>query len=242
MRYVAMSARIFSVSSAPTVEERQETVRAEVPRPALGWNEERFAHEQIRGLVRQVFSPNVTPAVRQVVFSAVESATEILNTCRQVGETLARETFADVAIVADQSQLFSASEMRHPPSVPYRETRRVTPLRETATRVRHNLWCVEIADSAGESMSTSSLQRRLRDIRRDFDYSIVVGPATEESDDAMAMAQFADGMILVLSAERTRRITARKIREAMDAAQIRLLGAVLSDREFPVPAGIYRRL
>jgi Mrp family chromosome partitioning ATPase len=91
-------------------------------------------------------------------------------------------------------------------------------------------------------MKTSSLRNRLRDIRREFDYSIVVGSATEESDDAMAMAQFADGMILVLSAEHTRRITARKIREAMDAAQIRLLGTVLSDREFPVPAGIYRRL
>jgi hypothetical protein len=242
MRNAIMSARIFNVSSAPTVEERQEPAqRGEARRPTFGWSAERFAHEQIRGLVRQVFSPNVAPAVRQVVFSAVDFTTEIRGICRQVGETLARETFADVAIVAEQS-FSDDSDTHQPPTLPYRETRQMTPLRETATRVRHNLWLVPMTDSGEETRSTSSLQRRLRDIRREFDYSIVVGSATEESDDAMAMAQFADGMILVLSTEHTRRITARKIREAIDAAQIRLLGAVLSDREFPVPARIYRRL
>jgi hypothetical protein len=242
MSNAVMGARIFSLTSPPTIEEKQETVqRPEVRRSTFAWNEERFAHEQIRGLVRQVFSPNVAPAVRQVVFSAVDFTTGIQGICRQVGETLARETFADVAIVADPS-FSDDNDAHHSPSVSYRETGRMTPLRETATRVRHNLWLVPITDSTEESMSTASLQRRLRDIRREFDYSIVVGAATEESDDAMAMAQFADGMILILSAEHTRRITARKIREAMDAARIRLLGTVLSDREFPVPEGIYRRL
>jgi hypothetical protein len=250
MRNAAMSARIFSVSSAPTVEptvarpveEQQEAApRVEVRRPAFGWNQERFAHEQIRGLVRQIFSPNINPAIRQVVFSAVDFSTEIRGVCRQVGETLARETFADVAIVVGET-FFDDSERPLTPAVPYRETRRMTPLRQAATRVRHNLWMVPITDGGEESMSTASLQKRLSDIRREFDYSIVVGSATEASDDAMAMAQFADGIILVLSAERTRRITARKIRQAIDAAQIRLLGTVLSDREFPVPAGIYRRL
>jgi hypothetical protein len=240
MSNAVMSARIFSVTS-PQVEERQEPAQRPQVRPAFAWNEERFAHEQIRGLVRQVFSPNVAPAVRQVVFNAVDFTTEIYGICRQVAEALARETFADVAIAASQS-FFDDHDTREPPSVPYRETRRMTPLREAATRLRHNLWLVPITDTSEEGMKTSSLRSRLRDIRREFDYSIVVGSATEESDDAMAMAQFADGMILVLSAEHTRRITARKIREAMDAAQIRLLGTVLSDREFPVPAGIYRRL
>jgi Mrp family chromosome partitioning ATPase len=56
------------------------------------------------------------------------------------------------------------------------------------------------------------------------------------------MAQFADGIILVLSAQRTRRIMARKIKGMLEAAQARILGTVLSDRVFPIPDGIYRRL
>jgi Mrp family chromosome partitioning ATPase len=56
------------------------------------------------------------------------------------------------------------------------------------------------------------------------------------------MAQFADGIILVLSARHTRRVTACKIKETLQAAQARLLGTVLSDRVFPIPEAIYRRL
>ena len=63
-----------------------------------------------------------------------------------------------------------------------------------------------------------------------------------ESNEAMAMAQFVDGIILVLSARRTRRIAARKMKEMLEGAHARILGSVLSDRVFPIPQGIYRRL
>ena len=56
------------------------------------------------------------------------------------------------------------------------------------------------------------------------------------------MAQFADGIVLVLAAHRTRRVTARKVKEALEVSQARVLGTVLSERMFPVPEGIYRRL
>jgi Mrp family chromosome partitioning ATPase len=56
------------------------------------------------------------------------------------------------------------------------------------------------------------------------------------------MAQLADGIVLVLSAQHTRRITARKVKEQLEAAQARFLGTVLSDRVFPIPERIYRRL
>jgi hypothetical protein len=51
---------------------------------------------------------------------------------------------------------------------------------------------------------------------------------------------FTLGIILVLSAKHTRRVTALKIKNAL--RQVRLLGTVLSDREFPIPTSIYRRL
>jgi Mrp family chromosome partitioning ATPase len=82
----------------------------------------------------------------------------------------------------------------------------------------------------------------LGEIRTEFEYSIVEGPPATESNAATAMAQFADGIILVLSAHRTRRIMARRIKDALEASRARVLGTVLSDRIFPVPERLYRRL
>jgi receptor protein-tyrosine kinase len=79
-------------------------------------------------------------------------------------------------------------------------------------------------------------------VRREFEYSIVEAPPAGESNEATAMAQFADGIILVVSAQRTRRAAALKIKASLEAAKIRLLGTVLSDRLFPIPEKIYRRL
>ena len=90
--------------------------------------------------------------------------------------------------------------------------------------------------------TATSLHSYLGEVRREFEYSIVEAPPAGESNVATAMAQFADGIILVLSAHRTRRIMARKIKGVLEAAQARILGTVLSDRVFPIPEGIYRRL
>jgi Mrp family chromosome partitioning ATPase len=46
----------------------------------------------------------------------------------------------------------------------------------------------------------------------------------------------------VVSAQRTRRAAARTIKQALEAAHARILGTVLSERTFPVPEALYRRL
>jgi Mrp family chromosome partitioning ATPase len=56
------------------------------------------------------------------------------------------------------------------------------------------------------------------------------------------VGQLADGIILVLDARSTRRATARKIKETLQGARSQILGTVLSERVFPVPESIYRRL
>lgn len=195
---------------------------------------ERFAQEQIRGLVRRVFSSNVPAPVRQVVFSAVESETDVNTICRRAGEVLAMETTGQIAIVGDDPRSCrgeNADQEELPESN--------KPLRQCATRLRGNLWFVPMR---WRERSTASLHVLMGEIRSQFDFSIVEGPPAGESNQAAAMAQFADGIILVLLAQRTRRVTAERIRETLEQAQARLLGAVLSEREFPVPDVIYRRL
>jgi hypothetical protein len=206
------------------------------------WNPEDFAREQIRGLVQQVFFANDERPVRQVVFSALEPETDVKNICWQVGEALALETMGSIAVMGEYPQALVGAETCQGEMGEYSAKDGSTPLRVAATRLRSNLWLVPAARKSGGRGAMALLHSRLGGMRREFEYSIVEGPPAGESNQATAMAQFADGIILVLSAYRTRRMMARKIKETLEAVQVRILGTVLSDRVFPIPEGIYRRL
>ncbi len=233
-----MSEELFESSDATRTTE----VFAEEASSRAGWNIEDFAREQIQGLVRKVFLSNAAAPVRQVVFSAVEAETDVRSLCRRVGEALAAETEQKVAVMGGFPRLLQDPETQAQLAEDEIRPASIPPLRRIAARVRSNLWLVPGAGSDAERLTTASLHSYLGELRREFEYSIVEGAPAGDSNDTTAMAQFADGIILVLSAQRTRRITARKIQEALESAQVRLLGTVLNDRVFPIPERIYKRL
>jgi hypothetical protein len=243
MRDEGMSPELFS---SPTLTHTADCGDSEVRPPSAGWSPESFARQQIQGLVRKVFLSNANPPVRQVVFGAVEAETDVRSICRRAGEALAAEDAGTVGVMGEFPMLLhdtgleeNSNERIRPGGIP--------PLRRIATRVQGNLWLVPGSsrpDSSrnGFGVTNASLHSYLGELRREFEYSIVEGPADGASNDAIAMAQFADGIILVLSAQHTRRVTARRIKQALESARARLLGTVLVDRVFPIPQGIYRRL
>jgi hypothetical protein len=238
MTGAVMSAGILRASEAPrtTVHEHHHP-DAETLRQPRGWNPENFAREQIRGLVLQIFFSGGPQPVRQVVFSALEQDSDVRSLCWRIGETLSRETSGDVAVVGRYPRLFQRE-------TPFEtdNKQRSMPLRHTATRIRGNLWLVPDWTRGDDPITATSLHSFLGEVRSQFEYSIVQGPPAGDSNQATAMAQLADGIILVLSAQRTRRAAARKVKEMLEAAQVRLLGTVLADRVFPIPEAIYRRL
>ena len=77
----------------------QETAPLEIGCGTNDWNPEDFAGEQIRGLVRRVFFASGGRPVTQVVFSSAEPHTDVASICDQVGQTLALETSAHIAVV-----------------------------------------------------------------------------------------------------------------------------------------------
>jgi hypothetical protein len=210
-------------------------------KPVEGWNPEDFAREQIRGLVRKVFFSRVERPVRQVVFSPVEPETDVQNLCWRIGEALALETGESIALVGEYPQALQDAEPNVTDMTEHLEEKN-TELLRTATRVRGNLWVVPPAAKERNHITGTLLHSYLGEIRTQYEYSVVAGPSVAESNAATAMAQLADGIVLVLSAQHTRRITALKVKQQLDAAQARLLGTVLSDRVFPIPEKIYRRL
>ena len=216
----------------------RETARQEkeIVRQAGGWNPEHFAREQIRSLVQHVFLSNGERRVRQVIFSALEPETDVRAICQRVGDVLALETEANIAVV------LQGTEASRGECVDRATADGSAGLRQDACRMRSNLWQVQAAGTDRDRGTSALLHSHLGGIRREFEYSIVEGPSAGESNEATVMAQFADGIILVLSAHRTRRAMARKIKQTLEAAQVRVLGTVLSDRVFPIPERLYRRL
>lgn len=202
------------------------------------WNPESFAREQIRRLIGQVFRGS-SQHRRQIVFSAVEPETDISSICIRIGVALATDTRSDVAMLGKLSNTTGEAES-YQAGADCSPARR-TPIRHTATQLGRNLWLLPVLEET-KNKSSTSLQAYLEEIRNEFEYSILQGPCAGQSNEATAMAQFADGIVLVVSAQHTRRATARKVKQALEEAHARLLGAVLCDREFPIPEGIYRRL
>jgi len=79
-------------------------------------------------------------------------------------------------------------------------------------------------------------------LRDAFDYILIDAPPLNQYAEAIGLGQLADGLVLVLEANATRRESALRVTEMLRAAQVQVLGAVLNKRTFPIPQSLYHRL
>jgi hypothetical protein len=209
------------------------------------WNAELFAQEQIRGLIRRVFLPGWPRPSRQVVFSAADSGLGIAGLCRRVGEMLAAEDAGKVCLI-DASLRTPALEQVLERTSGYGDDRLETAgaVPNSSRQLSENLWLVRGAGfvGPGEAHSAFCLRARLRELRKEFDYAVIHAGSWAETGNMALLAHLADGLVLGLEANRTRRLTAQKIHHHLRSANVRLLGVVLSERTFPIPEKLYRRL
>ena len=212
--------------------------RVDPSRETHRWNPEDFAREQIRGLVRRIFFVTGAQPVKQIVFSAVEPNSDVAHICDQVGRALALETRADIAIVGRERRV-------EPMTRPHFHHARSGAIKTRSAREANNLWRVpgfgacECTENLGTGPYWLSC---LAELRNEFEYAVIHGAVAGISSEAEVLGRLADGIILVLEAHSTRRATARKIKQTLEGAQARILGTVLSERRFPIPDRIYRRL
>jgi hypothetical protein len=97
-------------------------------------------------------------------------------------------------------------------------------------------WCPPNSQKPG----TERNLERLRELTTEFDFSIVHCPVA--SWFTARIGHSCDGLVLVLTANRTRRLVAAQVADQLRKADIPLLGTVLAERRFPVPPGLYRSL
>ncbi|HTU40326.1 MAG TPA: hypothetical protein VMF10_01365 [Candidatus Aquilonibacter sp.] len=206
-------------------------------REQSAWSPEAFAREQIRTLVRRVFFHCEGRPAKQVVFSAAGANPELASICHQVGEALALETPSRVAIVTrEPSDRNKICFLRNDDT---------TRIKDDAVQLATNLWRVAELGPRGGSERTGLGQywaSRLAELRSEFEFSVIQGPVAGSSSESALLGELADGIVLVLGAGSTRKASARKVKEWLEAGSSRLLGTVLSGRAFPVPQRIYQRL
>jgi len=111
-------------------------------------------------------------------------------------------------------------------------------------RIAKNLWAITAEEFLGVSrddISVFLIRDRLAALRRDFEYAVInAAPALHHGETAL-LGQVADGVVLVLNAEETRRVSALKAKAVLRTANARLVGMVLNRRTFPIPERLYQR-
>ncbi|MGA8274411.1 MAG: hypothetical protein WB919_22835 [Candidatus Sulfotelmatobacter sp.] len=202
------------------------------------WNPQDFAREQIRTLVRLVFFSGEARPIKQVVFSAAELGLNVASVCDQVARLLAVETRGQVALVDGEKKSGAAGDSRAC-------FRPASTIRARSSQMMTNLWRVPrtaLSEGGHEAGTALHWVACLAQLRNEFEYLVIHGPVAGGSSEAALLGQLTDGIILVLGAHSTRRATVKNIKRTLEAAESRILGTVLSERTFPIPERIYRRL
>ena len=108
-----------------------------------------------------------------------------------------------------------------------------------------NLWFLPSGrNSAPMAAVTSSsrLASRILELRQEFRFALMDSPPVNIYSDALPLVQAADGVILVVAANSTRRDAACKAKACFESAGANVLGVVLNNRTYPIPQTIYNRL
>ena len=195
-------------------------------------------------LVQRIFLSANGIAPRQVVLCGVDEVNGSSSICARAGRTLAANSSRKVCVVdANVRSPGLSSIFGIDGSAAFSGTS--APLREKCVKVGDNLWLAGpniLADNSRVLLPVNELRERLAQLREVFEYMLIDVPGTSVCGDARLLGQVADAAILVIEANGTRRLTARKAKETLDSAGIRLLGTILNNRTFPIPRLIYHWL
>ena len=203
---------------------------------------------ELTKLVQRVFLLPGSEFNHTVVFASSDAGNGCSWICARVGELLASQVTGTVCLVDanlhhptlhEQLGVSNhhglADALRQPGSV-----------RGYISQLsRKNLALVSCGsepESAQSFLTSDRMRTRLNELRSEFDYVLVDCPSMAASNEAVSLGAAADGVVLVLKANATRKDRARSAVRDLQAAKVKVLGAVLNQRTFPIPENIYNKL
>jgi capsular exopolysaccharide synthesis family protein len=235
------------ITSSP-IGSRPTEVRPPVDLKPLELKMEESQRDEIFKLVQRVFFAPGGDRSRLVVVSGTESGNGCSWICARMAEVLAAQVSATVCVVdANLRSPGLHKEFGVPNHYGLADALQVRePVRGFVTQLsRPNLWLLSCGAETEKSQTLLGSERMrslLPELQREFDYVLIDAPPLRGMDDTIMLARNAEGVVLVLRANASRRETARQAVHDLEAANVRVLGAVLNHRTFPVPESIYKKL
>ncbi len=236
-REIAASGEHSRIASVPTGERSQHDLSVDS-----------ISREEIIKLVQAIFLTPGPAAPRVVAFTGVERGDGCSWVASRAAELMASLVQGTVCLV-DANLRSPALHQRFGvdnQSGLADSVNEAGPVTKFVQQVQgENLWLMAAGPSTGDPhrlLKSTRLQTRVAELRAEFDYVLIDLPPVNLYADAVTLGQLTDGVILVLGANSTRREAARKAKETIEAGGLKLLGAVLNKRTFPIPQAIYSRL
>lgn len=203
-------------------------------------------HKEETRLIERVFLVHGQQSPAVVVFSGVESTKGTSGICARAGQNLAGQTSSRVCLIDGDPDgalhdYFGAARR----TGMMESISDGSPIQSLAQKLGGSDLFLIFAGRGSTAGPTWNAERwflRLQELRREFRYVLILAPPVAHSSDALLLGQGTDGLILVLESQITHRERARSIKESLAAANMKLLGAVLNNRTFPIPESIYRKL
>jgi capsular exopolysaccharide synthesis family protein len=204
--------------------------------------------DEIMKFVQHVFMMPGTGAPRTVVLTSAEPGNGCSWICCRAAATLAAQAVGPVCMV-DANLRSPALHQTFAVENHYGLSNALKSTESIRNFVRplgqQNLWLLSCGADATKSQSlvlSDPMRLRLAELRQYFEYVLVDAPALTVGSDALALGRSADGVVLVIRANASRRESARKAVQDLQNAGARVLGAVLNQRTFPIPQAIYTKL
>ena len=197
--------------------------------------------------VQRVFAFPNSHAPRTVVFCSVEGngSNEI---CCGAGKALAAQGLGSVGLVDANLRAPSLHQLLGVSKSPglADAAARPGPIKDFGVRVAgRNLWLLPprlLSADAQRLFASDRLRAQMEKLREEFGFILIDAPPVSSGADAVLLGQMTDGVILVVEANSTRREMARTAKETFERANVKVLGAILNNRTFPIPEALYRNL
>jgi Mrp family chromosome partitioning ATPase len=199
--------------------------------------------EEISRLVQTVFLSGSPRTPRRLVFCGVDDAEGSALMCASAGRALAARN--ESACVVDAhvraSRLSKLLGVDDDDLLFHKEL----PTHDRCIRVANQLWMAGtnmVRDESGSLIPVADLKLLLSRLQAMYGTVLIDAPGTSSSRDAALLGQLADAAILVVEANSTRKMAARKAKEFLERAGVQLIGTILNNRTFPIPEALYKIL
>jgi Mrp family chromosome partitioning ATPase len=204
--------------------------------------------EESLKLVQRLFLTPEQASPKAVVFAAIDSGNGCTRLCAITAQLLAENVSGSVCLVEGNFRTPSLPNLfgvdnHHGLADSLREEGPIQGFAKQAGR--DNVWLLSSGSMGKDSLNLLNCDRmkeRIAELRSAFNYVLIDAPPLNSYADAMVLGRLADGIVLVLEANATRREAAARVAESLQAARIPVLGAVLNKRTFPIPSALYKRI